>query len=225
MRYRITVLCCALLCLIATASIAATISYTDSVPLAKTNWTSSITVQKFDPSLGTLTGITFMLTGYVEGSAKFESLDAAPAVVSMNLSARVSLQRPDLSDLVVSVPVVSTSDAVPAFDGLADFGGTSGKTYPGLTASRIEQSSAVLPSDLTLFTASFAGENIVLPVAASGNSEGSGAGNLLVVFQTFASAAATVTYEYEPVPEPSSLMALLMGIGGIAGLSSRKRQP
>jgi hypothetical protein len=216
-------ICCALL-LLTVAAFAASVSHGGSLPLTQTNWINSITVPKFDPSLGTLTGITFSLAGQVQGLAQFESLDAGPATVTMDLSAALRLQRPDGSDLVVTIPVAHTSDDVTAFDQVMDFGGTSGRTYPSLSASKTETAVSPPPlSDLTLFTAGFAGETITLPVRATGNSEAAGAGNILVVFQTSASADATVTYEYDAVPEPSSFLALLAGIGGLAGLSARKR--
>jgi hypothetical protein len=200
---------------------AATISFSDSIPLSTTNWSSSVSVSKFDPSLGTLLGITFELSGHVEGGAKFESLDAAPATVTMDLAADIELQRPDLSTLVVSNPLVQTVDNVTAFDTVLDFGGTSGKTYTGLSADDTE--SAVSPppaSDLVLFTGL---GNISLPVEAEGASTGSGAGNLILQFNTSASADVKVTYEYEPIPEPSTLGLLSMGIIGLLAWRWRRR--
>lgn len=200
------------------------VTYNGAIVLTKTNWNSSITIPKFDATLGTLTSIQFSLAGHVEGSAKFESLDAAPATVTMDLSAMLKLQRPDLSTLVVTIPVVSTLDNVTAFDGVIDFGGTSGRTYPDLSADKTESAASSAPGDLVLFTATFLGENITLPVVATGASSGSGAGNLVLQFGTFASADASVTYFYDPIPEPSSLLALLAGVGGLAGAISFRRK-
>ncbi len=206
----------------ACASFAATISYNASIPLSQTNWTTSISIPKFDPSLGTLNNIIFVLTGHVEGSAAFESRDAAPATVTMNLSAVLSLMRPDSTIIVISLPVVSTVDNVTAFDGVPDYGGTSGKTYNNLTANHVATYTSPPPaSDLALFTGV---GNILLPVSAVGASNGSGAGNLDLRFNTYASAAACVTYDYTPIPEPSGLLALVSGIGGLAGFVGFKRR-
>lgn len=187
-----------------------------SIPLSTTNWISSVTVPKFDGALGTLTKITFKLDGYVEGSAKFESLDAAPATVTMALSAEVTLQRPDLSSLVVSLPVANTLDNVSAFDGFIDFGGSSGKTYPALSAGDLQSSMLFAPFS-PVDAANFIGgplDTVTLPAKARGTSTGSGAGNLLLQFATSASAGVMVTYEYNPIPEPTTLA--LFALAGLA---------
>ena len=71
----------------------ATVQYDDTVNLASTNWNDTVSFPQFDPNLGTLLSVTFELGGHVEGSAKFESLDNAPATVTMNLAAEIDLQR------------------------------------------------------------------------------------------------------------------------------------
>lgn len=192
-------------------------TFTDSVSIQPTNFTASVSIPRFDPSLGTLTSIDFTLMGTVLGTAKFESEDAAPSTVITNLQATIKLERPDLSTVTVVLPTVTTSTSVTAFDGVVDFGGTSGRTFTGQTSSATSSISSPPPlSDLLLFTGL---TNIVLPVLATGTSTGSGNGNLDLSFRTNASAVVTVTYNYTPlraVPEPSSFA--LIGLGG-AGLA------
>jgi len=187
----------AALCLwLACSAGAATVSFSDTVPLAVTNWTSSVTIPLFNPALGTLNSVTFLLNGHVEGTVQFESRDAGPATVTSTLSAQVVLTRPDTSTIALTAPTFSTSDSVTAFDGVNDFGGTSGRTHTGLTAD--DSSTHVSPppaSDLALFTGI---GSIVLPVSAMGVSGATGAGNLLVSISTSASAEVTVTYDYTP---------------------------
>lgn len=196
------------------------IMYMDSVMLQSTNYTSSVTVPRFDPSLGELTKVSFMLNGSVEGSARFESLDAEPAIVEMQLAAELTLQRPDMSTLVVTLPLVMTSDNADAFDGGIDFGGTSGKSYAGLSGSDSDMAMSTLAADLALFTGpAFMPGTITLPLTAMGASSGSGAGNLLLQFMTSAGAEVKVTYEYR-VPEPASLG--LLGLGGLTLIRRRR---
>lgn len=200
-----------------TQATADTIMFSDSVALQPTNFNSSVTVPKFNPALGTLTKVIFELSGHVEGQAKFESLDASPTMISMQLAAQVKLQRPDLSSLVIALPLAMTMDNASAFDGTMDFGGTSGKTYPALAGDDLEMSMTTAPVDLALFTGP---GNIMLPVMATGASSGSGAGNLLLQFSTSASSDVTVTYEYTVIPEPAT--ALLISLGAM-GLFRRRR--
>lgn len=215
------VLALALLAALASVATAATVSYGPvAVPLSTTNWGNSVYMQQFNPAFGTLNSITFYLDGHVEGAAKFESLDASPTTVTMDLSAILRLKRPDYTDLVVTIPVVSTVDAVTAFDGGIDFGGTSGATHANLAADKQEFAVTSAAADKALFTGT---GTILLPVVASGVSSGSGAGNLIQQFQTLASASAWVTYDYTAVPEPSSLLALMSG-AGLIGFAIRRRK-
>jgi len=179
---------------------AGTVSHSASLPLSSTNWASSMSFPKFDSQLGCLDSICFNLDGHTEGLAKFESLDAAPATVTMNLQATLTLQRPDATTLVVTIPVAQTVDNVTAFDTVIDFGGTSGKTYSGLSGDKTEGRCTSAAADVALFTGT---GNIVLPCVAAGSSNGSGAGNLILQFNTSASAGAQVTYYYSSCEVPA----------------------
>lgn len=179
---------------------AGTVTQNVSLGLLNTNWTRSFTINKFDTSLGCLDSVCFSLAGYVEGSAAFESRDLDPATVMMDLAATIKLQRPDGSLIVETIPLAHTVDNVTAFDGVIDFGGTSGRTYDGLSADKTEGRCTALVSDKQLFTGA---GTLVLPVVALGSSSGSGAGNLLLSFTTTASASAVVTYHYSECPVPA----------------------
>jgi hypothetical protein len=203
--------------LLAAGAQANTITYSGSVGLARTSWTNSITVPQFNPALGSLDSIQFILDGHVEGSAAFENKDASPATVTMDLQALLKLYRPDNSVLVLTLPVATTSDNASAWDGLDDFGGTSGKTYSGLAANSSDSAITSSAADILLFTGI---GNITLPLTAAGASTGSGAGNLLLQFSTDASANATVIYNYT-VPEPATMG--LMSLAGAALLFRRGR--
>ena len=173
---------------------AGTITHTASVSLSPTNWNTSLTFPKFDQDCDCLQSICFQLDGHVEGMAKFESMDAAPTTVTMNLQSTITLSRPDLSTLVVVIPLANTSDNVTAFDGTIDFGGTSGKTYSGLSGNATDSKCSSTEGDRALFCGT---GNISLPIQAIGTSNGSGAGNLILQFATSASAGVTVTYTYD----------------------------
>jgi hypothetical protein len=197
-----------------------TITHSASIALQDTNWRDSVTIPKFDPVLGTLTKVIYRLDGHVEGDARGESLDALPADVSMNLSASISLRRPDLSIIVQVLPIVNETFRASSFDGTIDFAGTSGRAFLGLVndASDTASSPPLLLSDLALFTGV---GTITLPVHADGMSRGSGAGNLITRFGTRASARVTVQYEYQPASVPeggTTLLTLAVGLLSLGGM-------
>jgi hypothetical protein len=198
--------------------------FADSIGISKTNWSHSVELPKFDPSLGTLVAVHLKLSGHVEGSAQFESGDSDPAHVIMDLEATIKLTRPDLSTLGVVIPAAHTADDVTEDDGVFDYGGTSGKSYFDLTGDDTNFIDSPPPAaDLTLFTATFLGETISLPVSAEGTSKGSGAGNLDVKFRAAASADVEVYYEYTSgVPLPAAAWGGLTLLGGLAANRIRR---
>jgi len=171
-----------------------TVCYTDSIPIQSTNWTNSVTVPQFNPTLGTLQSIQFTLNGRIEGETRVESNDAGPTTVNTSFSASITLTRPDNSVIVVTIPIADFVDNFTAFDGVLDFAGTSGETRIGLVA--VDSDVVVSPppvSDLALFTGF---GNITLPVMATGSSIATGGGNITTNFITRAEASCQVCYTY-----------------------------
>jgi len=206
----------ALFGLLSAPATADTITYTDSIPLSATGWSDSVSVPKFDPALGTLNSIEYTLSGHVEGTAAFENQSPSEATITMDLSAILKLQRPDLTTIVITIPVASTSDDVTAYDGVLDYGGTSGRTHSNLSNDLSESITSSSAADLSLFTGT---GNISLPVEAGGASSGSGSGTLILQFSTAASAEVEVIYNYT-VPEPATMG--LLSLGGLALIRRRK---
>jgi hypothetical protein len=203
---------------LAAAQGTATVCFNDAVPLQPTNWNSSVTIPKFDPSLGTLQSIQFTISGTVQGQAAVESLDAAPTVINTSFSAQLTLTRPDLSVIVVTIPIAMFSDPVTAFDGTLDFGGTSGVTHPGIIAMDSDMATSPPPlSDLVLFTGP---GTISLPVTAAATSIATGPGNVVTQFMTSASATVQVCYTYEvnqpPVYTSPVCNSVVMATAGVA---------
>jgi len=178
------------------------VCHTASIPLQATNWNQSMTFPKFDPALGQLVSIDFTLGGHIEGQARAESLDSSPTVVTLNFQADITLTRPDLSVIVVTIPIATFNDTFTAFDGVLDFGGTSGTTHSGITANASNSASSPRPlSDLVLFTGlPNAPGTITLPVTAAGTSIAQGSGNVASLFNTSASATCTVCYNFINTP-------------------------
>jgi hypothetical protein len=114
---------------LSTAATAATVTYSSNVIAPKTtNYNDVLVIPQFNPTLGVLQSIKVTLFGNLEGVVRFESRDAAPTTVFTSLVASLTLTRPDNSTIVVTIPAFSQSVAVGAYDGVLDFGGTSGFT-------------------------------------------------------------------------------------------------
>ncbi|MGB0661623.1 MAG: choice-of-anchor E domain-containing protein [Mangrovicoccus sp.] len=204
------------------AASAASISFSDSVSLQSTNWNETASLSKFDSSLGTLTSATVTLSGTVSGDVRAESTDAQAATVTLNLSALITANLFGDSSVSIDVePISANTLNATAFDGTLDFGGTSGTTLTGLTASDTD-SATYTGADLAQFigTGSFTSD-----LLAAGSSSGSGAGNLFTAFATSAQATLTVVYEYTPdvapVPVPAALPLLGAGLGALAMIRRR----
>ena len=202
----------------------------DTVPVQQTNFTSSVTVAKFDPNLyggAPLLKVVFDLQGTVQGSAQFENIGPSPTGVDWGLQADLKLYRPGgVTDLIVlAIPAFLGHDDVTAYDGAADFLGTSGRTYAGLSSSAGDVHASPPPiSDLALFTATVPGETITLPVTATASSfVTASSGNMLSLFQTSAGANVVIRYYYGIIPVPAALLLGVVGVGLVGVVVRRKK--
>ena len=223
MKRQIKLLLGSLLLAVSGSTLAATISFSDSIPRTTTNSTDSVSIGLFDTTLGNLQSIDFSLTGIIDGEAGAESRDNRPTTVSLTLGGTITLQRPDSSTLVAVLPSLNRVFNATAYDGVTDFMGGSGETFLGLntSASNSATLAPVSAADLALFAAP-GGGLINLPVVAVASSTGSGAGNLITQFSTDAAARVEVTYTFETTQVPTPTGLLLMGIG-LTGLGLVRR--
>lgn len=202
----------------AAAASAATIEFSDSVSLQSTNWAETLSVTQFDSGLGTLNSVMVTLEGSVEGEANAESLDAAPATITLDISALIEASTAALGNIGTVLPVVSEIFNASAADGVIDFGGTAG-IMTGLLSASDTDSSTFTGADMAEF---IGGGDVSINVDASGESAGTGAGNLIQQFLTSAEATVTVKYDYDAavvvptVPLPAGALLLgtaLLGLG------------
>jgi len=194
------------------------ISHSDSISMQPTDWALSLSVPQFNPALGSLDAVEFQFHGDMNGTIFYENEEPAPADVNLLLSASLTLQRPDLTTLISLAPSHSIMETAPAFDGLLDFSGASGRTYPGIAASDSDSYVTLPMEDLSPYIGL---GNVALPCSALGNSSGSGPGNWTFGFLTNAAADVTVTYHYTPIPEPATFA--MASLGCWLGARTRRR--
>ena len=203
------------------ASALTTPPVTGSIPLTTTNWTRSITIPKFDPSLGTLSGVSCTIAGTAVGTARVENTATEEGnTITIVTSAKLTLFKPDSSGpLVITIPLVNDTQALPAFDGTVDVGGASGSTLPQVTGTDANTGSYSDAATLAMFVAASPGETVTLPIKAQATSSATDtAGNFERSLTTRASADVSCTYSYTVVPpaEVPEFPLTIVASGGAA---------
>jgi len=105
--------------------------------------------------------------------------------------ATITLQRPNLTSILIVQPVVVTSDSVTSFDNSLDYGGSSGRTYRFLPGADSDSLCLTNPPDLALFTGA---GTISLPGFATDGSYQTGASSWSIGPRPYANIR--VTYNY-----------------------------
>lgn len=182
---------------------------------------SILSIQKFDSSLGTLNSVILEFTGSMIGDAEFESRDARPQTITVDLSGLLTLAGPDNSTLFELNPQTINPYNVSAYDGKTDFDGTSGKTIKGIPAEKTASSTLTTLSSL----APFIGTGTVdFSFSAQAKSAVKGSGNLVSGISTYAKGGVKVTYDYTaeaPRKIPESSMVLGLGLIAAIGILSQ----
>ena len=216
----------------AVSSNAATLTYSGSVSLQRTNWSQTINLPQFDPALGTLNSITFSLSTYAEGICFGENGSvSSPTSLTLQLEAEVKMKNG--SNLLAGTyhGFCNETIDVSVGEGLTGPLPIFGFTIPGFNGTgpdaawRITQSSE--SNSNTIFSGFSPYEGlgtIPFTIGASAISKSSGGGNTLFMYQVKVQADASVVYDYTPVPEPSGIFTVLAGLGSAAGIFIRRKQ-
>ncbi len=215
-----------------TSAHADSISFTTSTPIPSTltDWTSALTFQQFNPSLGTLTSVTLDLSSTM---STILTVTNVGSTLPSNGTAKteVLIAVVDPSGIIGTLPTYTPYPIAPSnpqlnylstgfsYSNLAAGGtvtsgtltGSSGNvsnsyTTPGLLAEFTGAGSISLPAGtLTYTTLSNSG----------GNTESSQV--------TYTGLTGTVIYTYTPVPLPSALLLLGPGLLGLVGIRRKYR--
>lgn len=217
----------------ATIVSAALIEETATTGMSYTDFSKSMELALFDPSLGKLQSVEVILTAQVTGGAEYENPKATPSTSgSMNyvLDQSLDITRGAQTLLTLSKSTTNsvTIPALPAFDGLLDYAGTSGARVPGVNATVSDTYSYVAPADL----ASFIGNgNLDLGAATESYVSIRAHAPNGVWFGSYSLAEATVDVQYTYTPGASAEVAAvpepgvweLLGLGSVALFVMRRR--
>lgn len=171
-----------------------------SVPPQLTGWSETVDVELFDPDLGMLTAVDLQLTATIAGSAAYESTNDNATTITTTFAASCSVFESPTGPLLLSVNLSEDFVQLAApFDGVIDFGGSSGNTFSNLSVT--ENTNTSLSSSLFPMFIGTSGSGSPgsreLPVVANGVSTGSGS-NLILQFVQDAEASVEVCYTYMP---------------------------
>ncbi|BCL38948.1 choice-of-anchor E domain-containing protein [Nostoc sp. MS1] len=205
------------------ASLTKTATFTASTgDFQFTDFDQTLSIKKFDSSLGKLQKVTLDFLGEIKGDGKFENRSASSASITVNLGGFLSLDQTQLGvpPLLPVTPKTVITYNVAKFDGKTDYAGPSGRTFTGLSASQAGSRVFTDLASLNVFTGT---GNLDFLFTALADSIVSGSGNMSYELNTLARGSVAVTYEYKTTPEPS----VVIGMGVFAGLgmlSNRKKQ-
>jgi hypothetical protein len=159
---------------------------------AKTSTTQSQTVAQFNPSMGILQSVEVQISAHITSDIKVENLDDVAATLTGTVSGSVQLTGPNLSGSASVNPTTQSFNAS-AFDGTADFDGTSGQDLGAHTATGTQTVTLTAPADL----APYIGTGTVnLSEVAQATSSASGGGNMLAAIASQGGAQVTIVYHY-----------------------------
>lgn len=185
------------------------------IPLTLTDWSSSLDFPKFNSALGTLTSVRIELDGYLETTIDVENLAASPS--SGNVKTEVQFTVQDGGNNLID-PVIDLLS--PAFNYALNPGDST--TSGLLTKSGSSDDTYVAPAVLAAFngpgTITLSASTFTQTLLANTG------GNTSADQVTEASLTGQVTYTYNPVPEPATIVLGAFAAVGLALAARRRRK-
>lgn len=213
------------------AASAAQISDSFTIDYSRTDWENGTlkfgTLDRFNGSLGTLTGVTIQYDASLDSTVKLANLSRSSTASITGLVSGAFVVSdlggmfPNITGTLSNSVVASNLAINPGFtaDDDAIFNSTSGRIFSHVTATNSFSQSSTNSTLLGYLTGTQA---LDFSITATDKSKTTGPNNIRGVYETLAAGTGTITYTYTaaPVPEPASMAAL--GLGAV-GLLRRKR--
>jgi uncharacterized repeat protein (TIGR01451 family) len=150
-----------------------------------------------------LTSIDLVITGQITSDIQVENEDPSPVTITGTVSGTLNLSGLDFNTLVTTSASSRTFHAS-SWDGVNDFGGTSGRDFGNLSVPGSRTITLTSAAALADYTGS---GTVTMTETAVANSAASGGGNLLVRISSTGSASITVVYHYTPFDDLSIIKA------------------
>ncbi|MBD2635780.1 choice-of-anchor E domain-containing protein [Limnothrix sp. FACHB-881] len=179
-----------------------------------------LSIQKFDPSLGTLKSAKLTFDTGLWQKAYYEHLGRLrpgnAAAIKFDFEANLNLTSSGGTS-VFDIPLTGAHDfTASSFDGTQDFAGTSGRKFATSLNGQYQQTKTI--TDAAALAGFIGAGSIDYTFSASALFSVFGPGNLSAGVLTLAKGALRVDYEYEKestsVPEPTALLGLGLVAGG-----------
>jgi len=180
---------------------AALVTQSHTLAIQFTDWTNSVVFPQFDTGLGVLQAVRFEITSTARSISRVENLDAVSrAGVISGAAINAKVTDPFGAILVTATTSVKFTNNLAAYDGLADYGGSSGVSNARRTASSTVMNS--LPAPFTNFegTGTFSAT-----VTGQGTGFCIGPVNFLLQIRPELGVTVTLNYDYEESVIPSSI--------------------
>jgi uncharacterized protein (DUF2141 family) len=204
-------------------SIDKTLTKTVTFPSTQTNFDLSGVLAQFDPSLGQLQSVEIQHAGSITSEIKVENLSTdSPSHITGNVSGTMNLVAPGVNDNLAISGYAGSFDAL-KYDGVTDFGGTSGTSFGQKTANG---SNTIMVTDPSQVAAYVGTGTVNVTEKADATSNATGGGNLEVNVDSTAQATVTVIYHYKAagplLPGSYTLVQTKEPIGYVDGLDSHQ---
>ena len=139
---------------------AETVSFCDSIPMQLTDWNSSVTLPKFDPEMGTLTGVDLKSVLNLSQGISIENKNSRPSNYTISIFGGMIVLLPNSDNISININH-SSSGNLSGFDGNVDSAGPSGVSTNEVIATEPALKNYSAIND---FIGSSPGEKIALPV-------------------------------------------------------------